>query len=85
MQPVPLESTILAWVRYNPVASRLEVEFRSGERYLYFHVPPGCYEQLLIAESKGAYFKQNIRDCFPYQHLSKPSQPIVLPAPHKTK
>jgi hypothetical protein len=85
MPRVPLESTTLAWVRYHPVASRLEIEFRSGQRYLYFQVPPDCYQQLLIAESKGAYFNQNIRNCFPSQHLSKPSQPVVLPAPPKTK
>ena len=82
---VPLESTLLAWVRYDPATGRLEVHFHSGQRYRYFGVPPSCYQQLLQADSKGAFFNRHIRNCFPFQHLSKPSAPIVLAAPHKTK
>jgi hypothetical protein len=85
MQRVPLESTTLASVVYDSVSRRLEIEFRSGERYLYFQVPPRCHQQLLAAQSKGAYFNRSIRNCFPYQHLSLPSAPLVLPAPYKTK
>lgn len=82
---VPLESTVLAWVSYEPAADRLEVQLRSGERYRYFGVPPSCYQQLLRADSKGAFFNRYIRNCFPFQHLSKPAAPIVLAAPRKTK
>ena len=82
---MPLESTLLAWANYHPAPSRLEIQFRSGERYLYFRVPPACYQQLLQAASKGDYFNRNIRNRFPYQHLSRPSAPLVLSAPPKTK
>jgi hypothetical protein len=82
---VLLDSTTLASVLYHPAQRRLEVEFRSGERYLYFQVPPDCYNYLLQADSKGAYFNHNIRNRFPHQHLSHPSTPVVLAAPHKTK
>jgi hypothetical protein len=82
---VPLESTLLASAFYHPLQRRLEIEFRSGERYLYFQVPPICYQQLLRADSKGAYFNRCIRNRFPYQHLSQSSAPVVLAAPHKTK
>ena len=60
-------------------------QFRSGERYLYFQLPPTCYQQLLQADSKGAYFNHNIRNRFPSQHLSHPSAPLVLAALRKTK
>jgi KTSC domain len=82
---VPLESTLLASALYHPRPRRLEIEFRSGERYLYFQVPPACYQQLLQADSKGSFFNRNIRNHFPCQHLSKPSAPVLLSALHKTK
>jgi KTSC domain len=82
---VLLESTTLASALYDPLLCRLEIGFRSGERYLYFQVPPSCYQQLLQADSKGSYFNRHIRNHFPFQHLSNPSAPVVLAAPHKTK
>jgi hypothetical protein len=82
---VVLESTLLASALYDPLRHHLEIAFRSGERYLYFRVPPQCYQQLLDADSKGAFFNQRIRNHFPFQHLSDPSAPVVMAAPIKTK
>ena len=82
---VLLESTLLASALYDPLRRHLEIVFRSGERYRYFHVPPPCYQQLLQADSKGAYFNRYIRNHFPFQHLSDPPQPVVLAVPPKTK
>lgn len=78
MQPVPLQSRTLASARYDADRCQLELGFRSGKRYLYFQVPPPCYEELLQAESKGAYFNRSIRNRFAFQDLSAPSAPIVL-------
>jgi hypothetical protein len=82
---VRLVSATLASVLYHPLQRRLEVEFRSGQRYLYFQVPPQSYQSLLQADSKGSYFNRNIRNRFPFQNLATPSRPVVLAAPHKTK
>jgi KTSC domain-containing protein len=82
---VPLESSLLAWVGYDATRRQLQVQFRSGEHYLYFQVPPTRYHALLEAASKGAFFNHQIRNCFPYQHLSRPSSPLVLPNRTKTK
>ena len=84
-QCVLLESTLLASALYDPLRRQLEIAFRTGPRYLYFQVPPHCYQQLLEADSKGAYFNHHIRNRFPFQNLSDPSQPVVLAAPLKTK
>jgi hypothetical protein len=84
MQPVQLQSRTLASALYYPRQHQLELEFRSGKRYLYFQVPPQCYRELLRVDSKGAYFNRNIRNRFPFQHLSTPSAPLVL-ASAKTK
>jgi KTSC domain len=82
---VPLDSSSLAWAQYDPALRRLEVEFRNGERYLYFQVPPHLYQNLLDADSKGAFFNRRIRNCFAFKQLTRPRRPIVLAAPGKTK
>lgn len=79
MQRVPLQSSTLASALYDPHQHRLELEFRNGESYVYFQVPPHCYHELLNADSKGAYFNRNIRTHFPYQHLSPHPSLVVLP------
>jgi hypothetical protein len=85
MTPIELKSKSLATVRYDRPARQLQVQFLTGKRYLFFLVPPHCYQQLLRAESKGAFFNRYIRNRFPYQQLSDSSTPLVLAAPHKTK
>lgn len=44
MHRVPLQSSLLAWVDYDPGRRLLEVEFRTGDQYRYFDVPPHCFE-----------------------------------------
>jgi len=80
-----LDSTSLAWAQYDPMLRRLEIEFRNGERYLYFQVPPRRYQDLLDSDSKGAFFNHHIRNCFAFKHLTVRCRPIVLAAPGKTK
>jgi len=82
---VPLESTSLAWAQYDPALHRLEVEFRNGQRYLYFQVPPRRYRALLDSDSKGTFFNRHIRNCFAFKNLTRPHRPIVLAAPGNTK
>jgi hypothetical protein len=81
MQPVQLQSKTLASALYHPRRRRLQLEFRSGKRYLYFQVPPHCYRELLRADSKGGYFNRHIRNRFPFQDLSTASALLVLPSP----
>jgi KTSC domain len=80
MQRVRFESKTLASAIYHPNRWQLELEFRSGRRYLYFQLPPQTYQELLQAPSKGGYFNRTIRNRFPFRDLSAASAPIVLPA-----
>jgi hypothetical protein len=66
MHVTPLESTTLRNVGYDNSAKVLRLEFRSRAVYFYFGVPVGVYQELLTADSKGAYFNGNIRSRFPY-------------------
>jgi hypothetical protein len=40
MHSVRLQSTTLAAALYDPGRQRLDIVFRSGQRYRYFQVPP---------------------------------------------
>ncbi len=61
MKRVPVQSSSLASVGYDPATCTLEVEFHSGGVYQYFRVPRQVYESLINAASKGSYFHHNIK------------------------
>ncbi|HSK95041.1 MAG TPA: KTSC domain-containing protein [Euzebyales bacterium] len=61
---VPVDSSSIAAVGYDPATRVLHVRFVSGRAYLYHDVPPSTYAALLRAESKGAYFNREVRDAF---------------------
>ena len=57
-------------VGYEGKSRILEIEFESGAVYQYLGVPARIHEELLVAESKGRYFNSEIRDVYPYVHVS---------------
>jgi hypothetical protein len=62
---IPVRSSVIATVGYDPETAVLEVEFRSGDLYRYFAVPPSVHTALLEADSPGAYFNRHISDRYP--------------------
>jgi len=59
MKRVPVDSTSIASIGYEPRRRELEVEFRqSGEVYQFFDVSSEEYAEFMAAESKGAYLNQ---------------------------
>ena len=71
-EPVPVNSTMLASVAYDPSESILRLEFRDGAIYRYIAVPSDVHRGLLAAESKGSFFNHLIRNRFPYALLRRP-------------
>lgn len=69
MPRIDLNSTGLEAATYQDQLALLELEFRSGAIYQYFGVPAQTYQELLLAESKGAYFHYHIRNRFPYAKI----------------
>ena len=65
MHRIPVRSSVIASVGYDDETAVLEVEFRSGDRYRYFAVPPSVHRALLEADSPGAYFNKHISDHYP--------------------
>ena len=74
MPRVKLNSTGLRTAAYQKQLALLELEFRSGATYQYFGVSQQTFQELLLAESKGAYFHRHIRDRFPYAKIH-PAEP----------
>jgi hypothetical protein len=70
MERIPVESSNLASVGYDPESAVLEVEFKSGGIYEYSGVPQSVYDGLINAESKGKYFHQYIKNTgYPYSKI----------------
>ena len=71
MRIAAVESTTLLTVSYDDTRELLQLEFCSRAVYQYFHVPAVVHQALLDASSKGRYFNQAIRGCFPYRLISE--------------
>ncbi|WP_035803357.1 KTSC domain-containing protein [Kitasatospora mediocidica] len=61
MQLVPVRSSDLAAVGYDPIASLLEVQFLDGRAYQYSGVPAVVHQRLMTAPSKGRYFDRFVK------------------------
>jgi hypothetical protein len=61
MQRMPVESSNLTSVGYDPSSATLEIEFHGSGVYQYFGVPPEVYDGLMNAGSKGSYFNRFIK------------------------
>ena len=61
MDRVPVNSSELANVGYDPTTSTLEVEFRTGSVYEYRQVPASVHLGLMSAPSHGKYFNQYVK------------------------
>ena len=66
MRITTVQSTALPRVVYDEAREVLQLEFLSRAIYHYFGVPRAVHEALLGASSKGRYFNQAIRGCFPF-------------------
>lgn len=69
MDRLPVDSSNLAAVGYDPETRTLEIEFRNGRVYRYFDVPSDVYEELMAADTLGGYFNRNIRNRYPFEQI----------------
>ncbi len=67
MTLVPVRSSNLAAVGYDPATATLVIRFRSGDVYQYDLVPGSIYRGLRAAASPGAYFAAVIRPFYRYR------------------
>lgn len=65
MQRHPVGSRSIASVGYDPESLVLEVEFHTGRVYQYRGVPADVHQELLAADSIGAYLAHSIKPHYP--------------------
>jgi len=69
MRRVPVSSSAIKAIGYDPRPKVLEVMFSSGRIYRYFHVPPERYDALCKAASIGAYLNREIKGRYDYERV----------------
>lgn len=70
MKRRPVTSSAIASVGYDDEARVLEVEFTSAEVYRYFDVDPDEVDELMSAESRGAFLNEQIKPRHRYEHVT---------------
>jgi KTSC domain len=66
---IPVESSLIAAVGYDPFTHTLTVEFKRGGKYLYRGVSPEVYDDFMAAESIGKFFLSKIKGSFDWEKL----------------
>lgn len=61
MRRVPVSSSNVAEVGYDPESETLEVAFNGGSVYQYFNVPSTIHAGLMAASSVGRYLNVHIK------------------------
>lgn len=62
-----MPSTVIDFVHYNADTETLQIGFKTGLTYSYYHVPPLIYEGLVHARSKGAFFNKKIKGIYSFK------------------
>ena len=59
-------SVTIKQIGYEPAEKRMHIRFKRGDTPdIYCNVPEKIYRGFLMAESKGTYYRQYIRDRYP--------------------
>ncbi|HOG49424.1 MAG TPA: KTSC domain-containing protein [Lentisphaeria bacterium] len=66
MNRTPVISSNVASVGYDANTMTLEIKFKNGDIYQYFHVPETVYHELMCANSIGRFVYARIRDNYRY-------------------
>lgn len=69
MERVPIQSSNVAEVGYDPATMTMEVAFTNGSVYQYFDVPETVFQELLSAESIGKFMHEQIKNMYRYARM----------------
>ena len=62
MDMIPVRSSAISAVGYDPDTLRMYIRFQQGHTYTFCRVPQHIFDGLLSATSKGTYYDHHIRD-----------------------
>ena len=66
---VPVKSSAMQAVGYDPARHVLRIRFQTGAEYDYSGVPQAVYDGLLAADWHGSYFHRQIKGRYQYQRV----------------
>lgn len=69
---LPVKSSNIAALGYDPVAKELHVKFLSGATHAYADVPATTYTAFLNSPSLGSHFSKHIREEFKSRKVDAP-------------
>jgi XTP/dITP diphosphohydrolase len=70
MQRLPVESSDIVSIGYDPKARVLDIEFKEDRIYQYFDVEPDIYERFTRTDSYGEYFYAHINKHYRYKRVA---------------
>jgi KTSC domain len=65
MDMIPVRSSAIRAVGYDPETRRMKITFEQGVVYDFCNVPQQIYDELMRAASRGSYYNAHIRDRYP--------------------
>jgi hypothetical protein len=65
MNMIPVRSSAIRAVGYDPATQRMRITFVEGHGYDFCRVPSYIFDGLLRAPSKGGYYNDLIKDRYP--------------------
>lgn len=71
IEKIPVSSSNLLSVRYDPRHETLEIEFKSGQTWAYFGVARETYTALMMTSSKGSFFHKHIKGQYACQKIGR--------------
>lgn len=76
-QLIPVESSTIAAIGYDPARTMLFVQFKLGATYSYACVTQADFDALMAAASKGSHFATHVKGkaFYPCTKLPKPVEP----------
>ena len=70
MERLPVYSSAIQSIGYDPEQQLLEIEFQRGAVYRYYDVPPEIHQALITAESIGRYYEAEVRGSYRFERVS---------------
>jgi len=71
MQRIPVDSTDIVAIGYDPKSRILEIEFKEGRIYQYLDVAPDIYARFMRTDSYGQYFYAFVNGHYRYKRISQ--------------
>jgi len=66
---IPVKSSLIRAIDYDPDTQKLTVEFKKGGKYAYSGVTEQFWDEFRTAPSQGKFFMMEIKGKFPFESL----------------